>query len=312
MMNNIKVYCVGSDYIANWIDDKQIVKTIDEADAVVFPGGSDWNPHLYEDFIGRQTYSYTDIDIFQLKALIEAYHKNKFLIGICRGAQLLGIANGGKLIQHVTNHCRGDHQINIIGQKIIHYTNSIHHQMVNWNSLVSHENYKNVLLGWADNISSTYLSGTDVETTIRDVNDDIVALKHTSYREPEIFYLGLIKGFGIQGHPEGAMPQKTIEFLNRYIKILLKRGLSSVNMQHPAIDKRFDLFAKVYPELSSVLTKARAERFISKPATNLLPAELPLIQSQLPIKPSPIAIDEKNWNSNNQVRVWSDEPISGL
>jgi len=299
----MKVFCVGSNRDAAWIDNVEIVNSIEDADAVIFPGGSDWYPALYGEKTSHQTYFYEDVDKHQLKCLIEAYYQNKFLIGICRGAQLLGIANGGVLIQHVSNHMRGDHNINIIGKKDLLTTNSIHHQMVNWYSLASSVEHKNILLAWADSISNCYINGTDNETLVPNANYETVPLNSITYREPEIFYLGLIKGFGIQGHPELRMPSKTLEFINKYLKILFDKHKDSVNPHNVLIDKRFSNFADVYPYLKETLNKVRAiPTIITTPTPQpTLPLELPTTKL--------ITTHETTANRSisNESRVWSDE-----
>lgn len=303
----MKVFCVGSKRDAFWLNNHELVNNIDDADAVIFPGGSDWNPSLYNENEAHQTNFYDNIDIFQLKCLIEAYYKNKFLIGICRGAQLLGIANGGVLIQHVTNHM-GDHSINIIGEKKLLTTNSIHHQMVNWYSLASSLENKNILLAWADSISSCYINGNNNETLIQNVNYESISLKSTSYREPEIFYLGLIKGFGIQGHPEFHMPIQTLDFINKYIKLLYNRFKNTVNPYNVLIDKRFTNMVKVYPELKATMDKFKATpKIITTPKPELSAATLNLPKTTLINTNTTTHETTTIRHTSDENRIWSDD-----
>jgi putative glutamine amidotransferase len=63
------------------------------------------------------------------------------MIGICRGAQLLCVANGGKLVQDVANH-RTRHLMHTISDHSFQVT-STHHQMMAPEGVYS-------VLGWSD------------------------------------------------------------------------------------------------------------------------------------------------------------------
>lgn len=70
-----------------------------DADIIVFTGGPDINPVLYdEDRDGAQ-----GIDSSLDRDCLELYWftKPKLRVGICRGAQFIHVMNGGKLKQHV-------------------------------------------------------------------------------------------------------------------------------------------------------------------------------------------------------------------
>ena len=68
-MTKLKVFAISGASNAKWIDNHQIVDNIDDCDAVLFPGGSDWNPKLYDEVEGKYTSSYSEVDIHQLKYL---------------------------------------------------------------------------------------------------------------------------------------------------------------------------------------------------------------------------------------------------
>lgn len=99
------------------------------ADLVVFGGGSDVNPRLYNE----KPHSKTDFNIRRDAADIELYElclkQGIPMFGVCRGAQFLHVMNGGKLYQDVDGHY-GDHNMyDIKSQKMIPVS-SVHHQMV--------------------------------------------------------------------------------------------------------------------------------------------------------------------------------------
>ena len=108
-----------------------IVNNIYAADIVVWTGGEDINPKLYGEKPIPGTYFDEERDKDDVSALMKIKNTGKFLVGICRGAQLLNvIPNNGKLWQDVDNHGSCLHSIKdcITGQDIL--VNSVHHQMM--------------------------------------------------------------------------------------------------------------------------------------------------------------------------------------
>lgn len=108
-----------------------IVHNMDDADVVVFGGGADINPSLYEEKPLRETSYNGNVDNIDIKQYELALRKKKRMVGICRGAQLLNVMNGGALWQDVDNH-RGSHEvIDLVideGSKL--RVTSTHHQMM--------------------------------------------------------------------------------------------------------------------------------------------------------------------------------------
>ena len=103
----------------------KVTNVIDEADLLVWTGGGDINPALYNERPLQYTHFYQARDERELRMWRNA--GNKFKAGICRGGQLLNVLNGGRLWQHVTNHGR-QHPIEdmFTGKKLM--TSSLHHQ----------------------------------------------------------------------------------------------------------------------------------------------------------------------------------------
>lgn len=104
-------------------------RDISEADIVVFTGGEDVDPCLYGERPLKTTFFNPIRDAVEVDAFTQAVYNEKFMVGICRGAQFLNVMNGGKLWQHVDNHL-GDHLIRdeITGRDI--KVTSTHHQMM--------------------------------------------------------------------------------------------------------------------------------------------------------------------------------------
>ena len=183
------------------------VKNPKDIDLVLFTGGEDVNPVYYNERIGK----YTSFNDNRDKKEMEVYYKfrnNSFMLGICRGSQILTMLNGGKLIQHVEGHCK-DHDI-ILNKGLRYKMTSSHHQMLypfNLNErdyeLIAHSEYFQ---------SKTYLNGD---------NEEIETPKN--FLEPEIIYYKNTNSLCIQGHPEWNHCEKRtsnmcLNLIDKYLK----------------------------------------------------------------------------------------------
>ena len=203
------------------------VKNPKDIDLVLFTGGEDVNPVYYNERIGK----YTSFNDNRDKKEMEVYYKfrnNSFMLGICRGSQILTMLNGGKLIQHVEGHCK-DHDI-ILNKGLRYKMTSSHHQMLypfNLNErdyeLIAHSEYFQ---------SKTYLNGD---------NEEIETPKN--FLEPEIIYYKNTNSLCIQGHPEWSHCERRtsdmcLNLIDKYLKDLKKskEGNTSNNYQTIAID----------------------------------------------------------------------------
>jgi gamma-glutamyl-gamma-aminobutyrate hydrolase PuuD len=77
-------------------------ETLDSVDALVFSGGSDLDPELY----GQETHPETtgvepERDRAELALLTAALARDMPVLAICRGSQVLNVAAGGDLVQHL-------------------------------------------------------------------------------------------------------------------------------------------------------------------------------------------------------------------
>lgn len=158
---------------------------IDPNSILILHGGEDISPSLY----GQRPNHYTGANVklssrdnYERDLFLRATEMEIPILGICRGAQLSCVLNGGTLVQHVENHTKGSHKIELKDGVTIP-TNSLHHQMmVPWD--ISHE-----LLGWSKTkLSPKYLGENEVELDMP--------------CEPEIVWFKTSKTLAIQGHPE--------------------------------------------------------------------------------------------------------------
>jgi putative glutamine amidotransferase len=84
-------------------------ETLDAIDGLVFSGGSDLDPELY----GEEAHPETDgvvreRDDFELELMRAALARDLPLLAICRGSQVLNVALGGDLEQHVPDRVAAD------------------------------------------------------------------------------------------------------------------------------------------------------------------------------------------------------------
>jgi gamma-glutamyl-gamma-aminobutyrate hydrolase PuuD len=84
-------------------------ETLDAVDGLVFSGGSDLDPDLY----GAEAHAETDgvvreRDDFELALMRAALARDLPMLAICRGSQVLNVALGGDLEQHVPDRVAAD------------------------------------------------------------------------------------------------------------------------------------------------------------------------------------------------------------
>ena len=86
-----------------------IEETLDAVDALIFSGGSDLDPELYgEDAHAETTGVVRERDDFELALMQAALARDLPLLAICRGSQVLNVALGGDLEQHVPDRVASD------------------------------------------------------------------------------------------------------------------------------------------------------------------------------------------------------------
>lgn len=131
----MKVFLPYSDTLTSkWLqyhfNDVSFTLDLKDTDLLVLVGGTDVNSNLY----GHEPGPYNDPpdagrDYMELIALRSFKGP---VLGICRGFQLMHVAKGGKLNQHVTHHLHGHDIIakSLKGYKEIFHAPANHHQLV--------------------------------------------------------------------------------------------------------------------------------------------------------------------------------------
>lgn len=117
----------------------------DHVDGILFSGGADIDAAHYRSARGDHDDEYDTVrDRFELDLYHAALERELPVLGICRGIQLVNVAAGGTLHQHVPEHAAFTeppttllHEIDIEPDSILgslygrtHAVNSLHHQTV--------------------------------------------------------------------------------------------------------------------------------------------------------------------------------------
>lgn len=128
------------------IEREEIIESLlDVADGVLLIGGKDYDPRLYGEEPHPETVLTRKRPTFDLAFCRAALKRDVPILGICAGCQLLAIATGGKLVQHLNDaelHRGGTrHTATITGDGFfaralgghpgdVFTVNSFHHQAV--------------------------------------------------------------------------------------------------------------------------------------------------------------------------------------
>lgn len=184
------------------------------ADLILFTGGVDVNPQVY----GQKKGSFTDSpsktrDDDEIN-LYNNFSYNIPKLGICRGAQLLCVLNGGKIIQHVENHLHShsmtynEFKDNPLYKDVKINVPSDHHQMM-YPYTIKPQNFN--IIGWSTRyMSDSYMDGDDKQIDIP-----------YNFYEPEIVYFKNTKSLSIQFHPEYTSFPKT--YKNKIGKMIYRQ-----------------------------------------------------------------------------------------
>lgn len=149
---------------------------------VLFTGGADISPSLYNHTPSRLTFCDPRRDVHEIIAFRRARKHCLPIAGVCRGSQFLCAMAGGTLFQHVDGHGYGYHEISTWDGRVLNVS-STHHQMQNPPTGA-------VPLAWSKSrLSDVYIGANDEEVEPPEV-------------EHECVYYPNINAVGMQYHPE--------------------------------------------------------------------------------------------------------------
>lgn len=160
-----------------------------DADILVFNGGADIATEIYHEepvFKGiPKSKTYRDKEEIQL---YDEFVGSKFMLGICRGAQLLNCLNGGSLWQHVTNHQMDHSMVDLRSGETFKVT-STHHQMMKPNMALAD------IIGVSNICKSQEREAERLDNAVLpgDIKDGT---------DIEVVYYRNTRALCIQGHPE--------------------------------------------------------------------------------------------------------------
>lgn len=124
---------------------------LDLFDGVVFAGGFDVDPTFFgEEPHQKLGSTYYKRDLFEIELLKQSFQKNKPMLGICRGMQLINVGLGGSLYQDLSENAAANlkhaqdapgnlptHHVTVADNTHVHalvgkrpYVNSRHHQAI--------------------------------------------------------------------------------------------------------------------------------------------------------------------------------------
>lgn len=161
-------------------------------DGIVFTGGGDISPYLYGQGMHPSTSPDYARDLREL-SILRRIPTTMPKIGICRGAQLLNVLNGGSLVQDLDNH-RSSHMARDLwgGNKEIRVS-SMHHQMI-----VPHDDAWVMMTAGVSTRHSTYNS-----TIMHEKNEDL---------DIEACFYPATNSYCFQGHPEYTKESEDVFF----------------------------------------------------------------------------------------------------
>lgn len=185
-----KVYVVGNSvYYAEWINNYILVDNLEDADIVLFTGGEDVDPDMYDKECHHTTFCNPARDHYEAE-IFDKVKPNQVCLGICRGSQFLCVMNGGILVQNCDNHAIG-YTHGITNGNVSYDITSTHHQM-QYPFVLDSKYYD--LLYTSNDLRSRCYEGDGVQ-------GDIIRAKG----EPEVVLYhrpNAPKCLAIQGHPE--------------------------------------------------------------------------------------------------------------
>lgn len=202
----------------------ELTQELDEADIVVFNGGSDIGTEIYGqklvlsrifndsgDLLTSSDPSFMSArDKMEIIAYKRARSLGKFILGVCRGAQLINCLEGGSLWQHVNNH-NNSHPIIDLRTNQIYRATSVHHQM-----LRVPENGEIIAVA----CESSFKIDANEQKRIKCYGTNL-----EDGDDPEVVWFRDARALCVQGHPEYSPDSLYADYCFELIKSLYYDGV---------------------------------------------------------------------------------------
>lgn len=208
LLNGLSFSILGGNKVLQAMMQSQgaVATGISRADFVIFMGGADISSTLYNEPPHHHTQS-PNLDRDRTEIAIFKTTPTQFRVGICRGAQLLHVLNGGKLWQHTEGHGK-THELRYTSEKDItrvYTVSSTHHQMMRMPAI------------------DGKVWGTANETTHRQlVTGADFAMSDCHWSDPEIVHYPKTLSLCFQPHPEHLHPKDTRELFYRCLRRMIE------------------------------------------------------------------------------------------
>lgn len=160
---------------------------LQDYDLVVLTGGPDVDPEFYgHKKLPKTSSPSTARDEAEQDLFHRCASLGVAIVGVCRGAQILNVLNGGWIVQHVENHTRNHMITTKEGNHV--YVSSTHHQMMVPSSDAIWES-------WAEGLSNVYEYD-------KKFKPKFPLSSNGKPKEPETVYYPYTQSLCIQWHPE--------------------------------------------------------------------------------------------------------------
>lgn len=203
------VFIVNPTIMDNWYAEwftHDIVTDIEFSDVVLFPDGDQLSPFLYKDIRKPHSIINPTKDLSDIKWFKKAVKKEIPIIGIGRGAELICVMNGGKVIQ--------DHPFGDTVQIVENYDGTknlaeCYNSMTQFPFNIKKENY--FILSWRKPLKYHY-NGKGKE-----MNPEVL---------PDIVYYPKTKSLAIESYPQSLSKTSTsLKWLNQHLDYLISNTL---------------------------------------------------------------------------------------
>src|SRR5699024_2245097 len=118
----------GLPYLLPYVwSNRDMLQIVNVIDGLYVAGGNDVDPKYYDETPHEKIGEINPTrDIFELNLLKIMFKRNKPVLGVCKGMQMINVALGGDLYQDITTQCKDELIQHKQRAKIIHPTHPIY------------------------------------------------------------------------------------------------------------------------------------------------------------------------------------------